>query len=118
MFSPKSEEYFRAALLDLTIPYIPTISTETSKAIQFRVGAFHVPGKKQEGLSGEPHVQLHIHSFSQNKQKVMVLVETRAKFILVHGNPQKFSDPPQYPVTAIEFWGVLWLSKMCLSQKL
>ena len=116
MFSPKSEEYFRAALLDLTIPDAPTISAETSNTVQFRVGAFHVPGKKQNPrwLSGEPNVELHIHWFSQNKQKVVVLVETQAKFILVHGNPQKFSGPPQYPGIAIEFWGVPWLSKMCI----
>lgn len=39
------------------------------------------------------HVELTIHWSSGGKQKVMTLVDTGAKYILIHDSPQKFSGP-------------------------
>lgn len=42
----------------------------------------------------------------------MALVDTRAKCTLIHGNPQKFSGFLSAINGTVNFWGVVWSSKM------
>lgn len=43
---------------------------------------------------------------------MLALVDTRVKYTVTYGSPQKFSGPISTINGTVMFWGVVWLGKM------